>query len=350
MQTAIRRPIMLASVLAGAAALAGCSASSLSVLEPGLSVAGIEEDADAVGTKKIGKPYKVGGRWYTPKLDESYDKTGKASWYGPKFHGRRTANGERFDQNAMSAAHPTMPLPSFARVTNVKTGKAVVVRVNDRGPFKRGRIIDVSKKAAEELGFRRAGQAKVRVEYLGPAPLGGGDAETRVAAARYGLDSDGGALSVRKYLPFGLGKRKDDDPPETVRVASLETDVAAPATERRAAGTAKPPEPLRVAAASPARAAPPAAARAPATSPTPNPAAATAFREESGGIDALITMSGASDASGPAAPATPPAAPLSAAPVDPAQDRVASAYALFSAIDGASGGAGELNGMGRAAE
>ena len=127
------------------------------------------------GHFKVGKPYKIRGLWYVPKEEPGYDKTGKASWYGPNFHGRKTANGEIFDQNHLSAAHTTFPLPSYARVTNTANGRSVIVRVNDRGPYSHKRIIDVSKKTAEVLGFKRAGTAKVRVEYVGRAPLEGDD-------------------------------------------------------------------------------------------------------------------------------------------------------------------------------
>ena len=138
------------------------------------------------GHHKIGKPYKIRGLWYVPKEEPGYDRQGKASWYGPKFHGRKTANGEVFDQNHLSAAHTTFPLPSYARVTNLANGRSVVVRVNDRGPYSRSRIIDVSKKTAELLQFKRAGTANVRVEYVGPAPLEGDDTAKLMASLRAG--------------------------------------------------------------------------------------------------------------------------------------------------------------------
>ena len=127
------------------------------------------------GTYKIGKPYKIRGKWYHPKEEKGYDKKGMASWYGPNFHGRKTANGEIFDQYHLSGAHPTFPLPSYARVTNLSNGHSVVIRVNDRGPYSRGRIIDVSSKAADLLEMKRHGTAKVRVQYLGPARMDGRD-------------------------------------------------------------------------------------------------------------------------------------------------------------------------------
>jgi peptidoglycan lytic transglycosylase len=123
------------------------------------------------GVYKLGRPYKIGGRLYTPRHQPNYSKTGVASWYGKDFHGRLTANGEVYDMHGMSAAHPTLPLPSFARVTNTRTGRSVVVRINDRGPFAHNRIIDLSRRAALELGLVRSGIGKVHVRYLGPAPL-----------------------------------------------------------------------------------------------------------------------------------------------------------------------------------
>lgn len=124
---------------------------------------------DELAYQKIGKPYEVKGKWYTPKADEEYSKTGLASWYGADFHGGRTASGEVYDKNVLSAAHKTLPLPSYVRVTNLDNDSSVVVRVNDRGPFVSGRIIDVSKKAAEMLDMTRDGVANVRVDYIGPA-------------------------------------------------------------------------------------------------------------------------------------------------------------------------------------
>lgn len=127
------------------------------------------------GRRQIGKPYKIKGRWYRPKEEPNYNKSGQASWYGPNFHGRLTANGEVYDQYALSAAHPTFPLPSYARVTNVKNGRSVIVRVNDRGPYHPGRIIDLSAKASELLDYQNQGVAKVKVQYIKQAPLHGLD-------------------------------------------------------------------------------------------------------------------------------------------------------------------------------
>lgn len=125
----------------------------------------------AGGIYKIGTPYEIEGEWYYPQEDANYDNTGIASWYGPKFHGRRTANGEIFDMDLLTAAHPTLPMPVRAKVTNLENGRSVVVRINDRGPFAKDREIDMSRHAADLLGFKEKGTAKVRVQYLGRAPL-----------------------------------------------------------------------------------------------------------------------------------------------------------------------------------
>lgn len=124
------------------------------------------ENTANAGNFKIGKPYKVEGQWYYPKEEYQYTETGIASWYGPGFHGKKTASGETFDTGELTAAHRTLQMPSLVRVTNLDNGRSVIVRVNDRGPFKRGRVIDVSQKAAELLGFRHIGTAKVKLEVL----------------------------------------------------------------------------------------------------------------------------------------------------------------------------------------
>tara|TARA_B100000963_G_C22560710_1_gene641181 strand:- start:64 stop:957 length:894 start_codon:yes stop_codon:yes gene_type:complete len=116
---------------------------------------------------KVGNPYKINGKWYYPAIDYNYEEIGIASWYGPGFHGKKTANGEIFNQNKISAAHRTLPMPSIVKVTNLDNGLILErVRINDRGPFAGNRIIDLSKKAAEELGFVNAGTARVKVQIL----------------------------------------------------------------------------------------------------------------------------------------------------------------------------------------
>ncbi len=152
------------------------------------------------GRDQIGKPYKVRGKVYYPKEEKNYKKTGLASWYGDAFHGRLTANGEIYDMTHLTAAHPTMPLPSYAKVTNTENGSSVIVRVNDRGPYSHGRLIDLSKRAAEMLDYTHSGTAKVQVEYIGRAPLDGADDEYLMASYRPGNrapdPSDGLATGV----------------------------------------------------------------------------------------------------------------------------------------------------------
>lgn len=134
------------------------------------------------GRYHVGKPYTVRGTTYYPAENPNYSATGNASWYGADFHGRRTANGEIFSANAITAAHPTLPLPSYVRVTNLSNNRSLIVRVNDRGPYVAGRIIDLSHRAAELLGYVNAGSAPVKVEYVGRAPLEGDDTRTLLAS------------------------------------------------------------------------------------------------------------------------------------------------------------------------
>ena len=135
-------------------------------------LSGLSPKAQAVvikqygGVYKVGNPYQIMGRWYYPKEDYSYSEIGTASWYGDDFHAKRTANGEKYDMNTLTAAHRTLPLPSIVRVTNLENGRSLVVRVNDRGPYAKERIIDVSKRGAQLLGYQTKGTTKVKVEIL----------------------------------------------------------------------------------------------------------------------------------------------------------------------------------------
>jgi rare lipoprotein A len=185
------RPRGLARVGVCAAAsllLAHCSSSNVDsrygvapsprVVDPG------EPVPKGGGTYRVGEPYVVGGRMFVPQYNPHYKAVGLASWYGDDFHGRYTANGEIFDLNGITAAHPTMPLPSYARVTNLTNGRSLIVRVNDRGPYTANRIIDLSMHAAYLLGFYSRGTAPVRVEYVGPAPLAGSDDRLLAATLR----------------------------------------------------------------------------------------------------------------------------------------------------------------------
>jgi len=157
------------------------------------------------GTYRVGKPYTVAGRVYVPEEDAAYREEGLASWYGNDFHGRLTANGEVFDMASLTAAHPTLPMPSYARVTNLSNGKSLIVRVNDRGPYHGNRLIDVSNKAAELLEFKGHGVARVRVEYVARAPLEGSDDRQLVATLRTGVPAPSPSMvrvaSARPFVP-----------------------------------------------------------------------------------------------------------------------------------------------------
>jgi rare lipoprotein A len=173
------------------------------------------------GTYRVGKPYVVAGRVYVPEEDVNYREEGLASWYGDDFHGRLTANGEVFDMSALTAAHPTLPMPCYARVTNLSNGRSLIVRVNDRGPYHGNRLIDVSNKAAELLDFKGNGVARVRVEYVGRAPLDGSDDSLLMATLRTGVPAPAPSLvrvaSARPFvseMPSGRAIRGEVPMPE----------------------------------------------------------------------------------------------------------------------------------------
>jgi peptidoglycan lytic transglycosylase len=203
-----------AAALAACLLVANCASSSklTSRVDPKYGVSSsprVVELGDPVpkggGTYRVGKPYTVAGRVYVPEEDVNYQQEGMASWYGDDFHGRLTANGEVFDMGALTAAHPTLPIPSYARVTNLTNGKSLIVRVNDRGPYHGNRLIDVSNKAAELLEFKGVGIAKVRVEYVGRAPLEGSDDRQLVATLRTGSPAPPPSLvrvaSAKPFVP-----------------------------------------------------------------------------------------------------------------------------------------------------
>ena len=203
-----------AAAMAACLALANCASSGkfASRVDPiyGVSssprvVAFGEPVPKGGGTYRVGKPYTVAGRIYVPEEDTSYRAEGLASWYGDDFHGRLTANGEVFDMASLTAAHPTLPMPCYARVTNLGNGKSVIVRVNDRGPYHGNRLIDVSNKAAELLEFKGNGVARVRVEYVARAPLEGSDDRQLVATLRTGVPAPSPSLvrvaSARPFVP-----------------------------------------------------------------------------------------------------------------------------------------------------
>jgi peptidoglycan lytic transglycosylase len=192
--------------------LAACSADKLGVVDPRYGVsssARVVAPGDPVpkggGTYRIGAAYTIGGRTYVPAEDRNYQAEGLASWYGEDFHGRQTANGEIYDMNSVSAAHATLPMPTYVRVTNLENNRSVIVRVNDRGPYHADRIIDVSVKTAIMLGFYSNGVARVRIEYVGTAPLEGSDDAMLIATLRHGEPAPAPSLvrvaSAKSFLP-----------------------------------------------------------------------------------------------------------------------------------------------------
>ena len=232
-------------------ALAACSSGKLgSKIDPKYGVAAsprVIEPGQPVpkggGTYRVGKPYKVAGRTYVPEEDPNYRGEGVASWYGEDFHGRLTANGEIYDMHGISAAHPTLPMPSYVRVTNLRNKRSLIVRVNDRGPYHGNRVIDLSSRAADLLGFRGHGLGRVRVEYVGRAPLEGSDDRLLMATLREGGPAPApSAVMVASAKPFV---------PEAHRVVAR---GPAPLPPERPFDLGQPAE--RVAAAPPAPAAP----------------------------------------------------------------------------------------------
>jgi rare lipoprotein A len=167
------------------------------------------------GRYHVGEPYEVAGRWFTPKEQPKYDKTGPASWYGEAFNRRMTSNGEWFDMTRLTAAHPTLPLPSYAKVTNLNNGKTIVVRINDRGPFVGPRIMDLSKQSAMALGYKRQGIATVRVQYIGPAPLD--DDGSNLMAMNQELEN---GTPLHQMIAAASGKRRA----EPVQMAEADPD------------------------------------------------------------------------------------------------------------------------------
>jgi rare lipoprotein A len=186
---------------------------------------GVEPIPKGGGVYRVGSPYVVAGRVYVPEADPHYRADGIASWYGADFHGRSTANGEVFDSDGITAAHPTLPLPSYVRVTNLSNGRSLIVRVNDRGPYAHNRLIDVSKRTAFLLGFAMSGTAWVRVEYIGPAPMEGSD--DRLLEATLRQDEPAPAPGSVKLVATRIVPASMTSPPRT-RLASASATVPLP--------------------------------------------------------------------------------------------------------------------------
>jgi rare lipoprotein A len=259
------------------------------VIEPGQPV------PKGGGTYRVGKPYVVGGKTYYPAENKRYRHEGTASWYGDDFHGRLTANGEIYDMDGISAAHPTLPMPSYARVTNLRNGRSLIVRINDRGPFHEGREIDLSSKAAQLLDFRRRGTARVRVEYVGPASLDGSDDRKLMATLREGTPASAHGVLLadarRGTRPAAAPVRRVASlEPQHAPVVAREREpepVAAASTRHRPVVRAEPlPAPPMAEAAPPAHRPPAARARREVADAWPQQRAEPPARVQTGPIGA----------------------------------------------------------------
>ncbi len=175
------------------AGLAGCAAPP-APKPAAVAPAAPEPKPTPGGSYKVGTPYQIDGVWYYPRVDYGYNETGIASWYGPGFHTKLTANGELYNENELTAAHQTLPMPSLVRVTNLENGRSIVVRINDRGPFVSGRIIDMSRRGAQLLGFDLKGTAKVRVEVMAEESRAIAAAAMNAASQVAGVSPDGGPV------------------------------------------------------------------------------------------------------------------------------------------------------------
>jgi rare lipoprotein A len=164
------------------------------------------------GVYKLGQPYQIQGRWYYPEFDPEYDRVGVASWYGEPFHGRATANGERFDRRTVTAAHPTLPLPSLVRVVNLANRRELVIRVNDRGPFVDDRLIDLSQEAARQLGFERQGLAQVRVQFVRLADATGEPPQPTTRRARAPVPQEPAAPAPQLVATAPVQERMSERP------------------------------------------------------------------------------------------------------------------------------------------
>jgi rare lipoprotein A len=232
------------------------------------------------GSYRVGKPYSINGRTYVPAENPSYRAEGVASWYGRDFHGRLTANGEIYDMHSISAAHTTLPLPSYVRVTNLDNGRSIIVRVNDRGPYHRNRVIDLSIGTAKALEFYSRGLARVRVEYVGPAPMQGSDDTMLIATLRDGSPAPAPSkVMIAAAKPFisNLEDAKNAPTARSFELSSASSRVMSSAVETASRPNAKSLVRSASAAETPVEPAPPPEA----------PAAAFAPRNEPGTLDLM---------------------------------------------------------------
>jgi len=228
-----------------AAGLAACAAADRNSKYSKRVIQDGEEVPKGGGNYKIGQPYRQNDQSYYPSENPSYRAEGIASWYGPDFHGRETANGEVYDMHGISAAHPTLPMPSYLRVTNLANGRSIIVRLNDRGPYAKNRIIDLSIGTAKALDFYGHGLARVRVEYVGRAPLEGSDDKMLLATLRHGSPAPAPSqvmiASAKPFVPMlgddaAAGRARGGATPiPAERPFSLGDNAARPAAARAAA-------------------------------------------------------------------------------------------------------------------
>ncbi|WP_374653004.1 septal ring lytic transglycosylase RlpA family protein [Dongia sp.] len=209
---------------------AGCAETNLAVETTKVVT---RQDQGVTGPYKVGKPYQVKGVWYYPQADYSYDETGIASWYGPGFHSKATANGETYDENDLTAAHKTLPMPSLVRVTNLENGRSIVVRINDRGPFVNNRVIDMSRRGAQLLGFEQNGTAKVRVQVM--------KEESMLLAAK--ASSQGGDVFSPSPAAAPAGTVTAQALPPAGSATAPAPTVQAQPTKQSAVGSVKIPQP-----------------------------------------------------------------------------------------------------------
>jgi rare lipoprotein A len=235
------------AALAGALAMGGCSQAPApqhqarhskeyfpsSIYGPASErvIADGEDVPKGGGQYLVGHAYTVAGKTYVPS-ERKYAGVGLASWYGDAFHGRRTANGEIYDRTSISAAHPTMPLPSYARVTNLRNHHSIIVRVNDRGPYHGGRVMDLSARAAEALEYKHIGTARVKVEYVGRASISGSDDRKLMATLR--VDGQPAQLDDFAFSSTRLAEQRDlpgsaptTRPDRATEIAALEQPESA---------------------------------------------------------------------------------------------------------------------------
>lgn len=280
------------------------------------------------GRQLIGQAYTVAGKRYTP-----YDKpvgfaqVGTASWYGEAFHGRRTANGEVYDRMGVSAAHPTMPLPAYARVTNLLNNRSIIVRVNDRGPYHSGRVMDVSQQTADALAFRHLGTARIKLEYLGQASLGGSDDKLLLATLRTdgqpaAIPGTSARTMVASNVPVGLNRTQSAD----LEDVAARDEAPAPAPASQPVARAYAPEQPASRTIMPATPVAASMSAAPAPSVAATPSAAIAVRSAPLPPNRPFDLGTIANASKPVvvrSPATPTLAPLP----PPARAKVASLFA-----------------------